>query len=75
MNKMNSEIMNISFFDNVTNKVEAIFYVVQLEVAILTVIFYLSLFGNLIVILVLTFRRKKFSRMSFYIMFLSIADM
>ncbi|XP_045179669.1 annetocin receptor-like [Mercenaria mercenaria] len=44
------------------------------EIAVLGTILYLALFGNLIVIIVLLYRKRKLSRMQMFIIHLAIAD-
>lgn len=46
----------------------------KVEIAVLANILYLALFGNLIVIIVLIWRKRKLSRMQMFIIHLAVAD-
>ena len=46
----------------------------KVEIAVLSIILYFALFGNLVVIVVLCYRKRKLSRMQLFIIHLAIAD-
>lgn len=65
--------------ENTTSNATGITYerneaLAKAEIAILATILYLALFGNLVVIVVLLYRKRKLSRMQLFIIHLALAD-
>ena len=49
-------------------------FLAKFEIAVLGLILYLALFGNIVVIVVLCYRKRKLSRMQLFIIHLALAD-